>query len=189
MSSLELHGRGKCPFAWRTRIAAFEKGLAFDWIPFDVPSPDPRAAANNADKKSPKLVDGDFSLTESMVIAQYLSEAYPGEPLEAADVKDRAHQRVAQTQLKHFEGDVRPDQPLTDEQRKKVQQGFEQLEGVLADGRAFVGGAQPSIADVQLWPFVHGWLAKGVSIPSSLARATAYWQRVMARPSFVQTRP
>lgn len=39
MNPIELHGRSKCPFAWRTRIAAFEKGVPFEWIPFDVPAP------------------------------------------------------------------------------------------------------------------------------------------------------
>jgi glutathione S-transferase len=189
MNPIELHGRQKCPFAWRTRIAAFEKGVAFEWIPFDVPSPDPRAAAHNADQKSPKLVDGDFSLIESMVIVQFLNEGYPGGALEPLDPKERAKLRVAQSQLGKIEGDVRPDQPVTDELRKKVHQGFEQLEQVLSDGRQFIGGAAPSIPDVQIWPFVSGWIAKGVAIPAALAKATAYWQRVEARPSYVRTRP
>ena len=73
----EIHGKQDCPFAWRVRIVAREKGLPFEWIPFDVPRPDPRAEKNNPERKSPKLVEDGFQLTESLVIAEYLDEAYP----------------------------------------------------------------------------------------------------------------
>ncbi len=189
MTAIEIHGRDKCPYAWRARIAAAEKGIDYEWLPYDVPSPDPRAGAHNADKKSPKLVHGDFSIIESMVISQYLNESHPGAALEPLDAKARAQARVNQTLLARIEGDTRPDQPVTDEHRKKVGQGFEALEGVLADGRAFVGGESPGLADVQIWPFLAGWQSKGVTIPESLPKATAYWKRVQARPSFEKTRP
>jgi glutathione S-transferase len=49
---IEIHGLRMCPFAWRARVCAREKGLAFDWLPFDVPSPDPRALRHNLERKS-----------------------------------------------------------------------------------------------------------------------------------------
>jgi len=36
---LEIHGKRKCPFAWRVGLAAREKGAPFEWVPYDVTSP------------------------------------------------------------------------------------------------------------------------------------------------------
>ena len=73
---IELHGKVACPYAWRTRLAAFEKGVSFDYIAFDAPTPDPRAAQHNPEQRSPLLVHGEFRLTESGVIAQYIEEVW-----------------------------------------------------------------------------------------------------------------
>lgn len=44
-------------------------------------------------RRIPVLVDGDFSVSDSTVIAAYVEEAYPGHPLLPADPKDRAKAR------------------------------------------------------------------------------------------------
>src|SRR5205807_7686116 len=72
---IEIHGKRECPFAWRVRICAREKGLPFEWIPFDGPDPDPRAVRHKPEKKSPKRWEDGFELLESSVILRYLDEA------------------------------------------------------------------------------------------------------------------
>ena len=44
-------------------------------------------------RRIPVLIDGDFSVSDSTVIASYVDEAYPGHPLLPADPKDRARAR------------------------------------------------------------------------------------------------
>ena len=44
-------------------------------------------------RRIPVLVDGDFSVSDSSVICEYLDEAYPGHPLYPADPKQRARAR------------------------------------------------------------------------------------------------
>jgi glutathione S-transferase len=44
-------------------------------------------------RRIPVLIDGDFSVSDSTVIAAYVEEAYPGHPLFPADSKDRARAR------------------------------------------------------------------------------------------------
>jgi len=56
---IELHGKEGCPFAGRTRLCAFEQGGGFESISFNAPHPDPRAARQNPDRRSPLLVHGD----------------------------------------------------------------------------------------------------------------------------------
>jgi len=65
---LEIHGKQECPFAWRVRLTAREKGIAFEWIPHDARSPDPRASQHNPQQRSPLLWDEGFPLVESLVI-------------------------------------------------------------------------------------------------------------------------
>ena len=44
-------------------------------------------------RRIPVLIDGDFSISDSSVIAAYVEEAYPGHPLLPADPRDRARAR------------------------------------------------------------------------------------------------
>src|SRR5207244_7614258 len=92
-SMLEIHGKQECPFAWRVRLAAREKGIAFEWIPHDVGSPDPRASQHNPQQRSPLLWDEGFPLVESLVIAQYIDESREGRALLPGRAKERARMR------------------------------------------------------------------------------------------------
>lgn len=162
-------------------MCAREKRIAFDWLPFDVPSPDPRAAQHNPERKSPKLVDGDFQLIESLVIAGYLDEAYPGRRLQPADARERARMRLRLADLGALEQHVTPEHPANE---KKLRKGFDAIETALRDGRAWLGGAEPDLSDVAVWPFLWTLEEAGVGIPPR-----AYWERAKKRESLVETRP
>lgn len=188
-SVIEIHGRLACPFAWRARLAAAEKGVAFDWVPFDAEPPDARAERNPA-RRSPLLIHGDVQLTESAVIAQYIDEAFPGPALMPAQPAPRARARIDIAELAKLEADTRPGTVPTPEVRTRINQGYELLDKKLADGRAWLGGETPNLADLLIWPFLAGiGLRLGLTIPAELARASAYWQRVVERPSYRSTRP
>jgi glutathione S-transferase len=186
---IEIHGKRDCPFAWRVRIAANEKGLPFDWIPCDVPRPDPRAMENNPEQKSPKLVEDGFELTESLVILGYLDEAYPGRPLQALGARGRAQMRLRLRQLAKLEVLVGPGHPVDEKVRARAAEGHQALEQMLSDGRAFLGGLQPDLSDVAAWPFVSQLEEAGLPIPAPCPKAAAWWQRARGRQSLVATRP
>lgn len=190
MDMIEIHGKRDCPFAWRVRVTAREKELPFQWIPFDVPDPDPRAKQGNPERKSPKLVEDGFELVESLVIVSYLDEAHPGKPLQALSARDRARMRLRSCELgKLLEVHVDPEHPATGEIREKVNGGYALLDRMLIDGRHFLGGNSPDLSDLAVWPFL--WLldAAGLGIPETLRKAAAYWQRVRERESLTSTRP
>ncbi len=177
-----------CPFAWRTRLCACEKGVRFEYIAFDAPEPDARAALRNPERRSPLLVHGAVRLTESGVIALYIEEAFPGRPLLPGGAAERARQRIDALELSKLEVD--PHTELTPEARAGVLAGYERLERKLADGRSWLGGQDPTLVDLLLWPHLIG-LRRPLQLPASagLARVAAYLGRVEARPSLLETRP
>lgn len=187
---IELHGKVECPYAWRARLAAFEKGVRFEYIPFDVADPDPRAAQHNPEHRSPLLVHGEFRLTESGVIAQYLEEAFSGPALLPAQPTARARMRLDIAELAKLEADTRAGVVATPEVRARIQQAYELLERKLADGRSWLGGDSPGLSDVMIWPQLAGLqLRLQLPIPAELARASAYYSRASSRASFRETRP
>ena len=164
----EIHGKRDCPFAWRVRITAREKDLPFEWIPFD---------GTDSHQKSPTLIEDGFQLTESLVIIQYLDEAYPERPLQALGARDRAQMRLRLSELAALEDEA------------KVAAGYEALDRMLADGRVWLGGSGPDLSDVAVWSFLAHLEGAGQRIPENLRRAAAYWARVHDRDSIVSTRP
>jgi glutathione S-transferase len=178
---IEIHGKRLCPFAWRARVCAREKGIRFDWLPFDAPSPDPRALRRNPEQKSPKLVHGDFELIESLVILQYLDEAFSGAALQPSGPRERALLRLRLEKLQGLEQHVTPREPPDPE---KLRKGFDALEEGLAEGRPWLGGSNPDLSDIAVWPFLWTLREAGIEV-----RPAAYWQRARARESLAQTRP
>jgi glutathione S-transferase len=185
---LEIHGKKDCPFAWRVRLTARQKGVDFDWLPYDVPVPDPRTADHNPERKSPLLWEDGFSLPESVVVAQYLDESREGRRLMPANARDRARARLLLTTVvaklevapSHAEG--RREAAI-----EKVRKGHAALDQVLSDGRAYLGGDSVSLPDLMLWPFLALQDRDGVS-PQPV-EAAKYWLRVKDAPALVATRP
>jgi glutathione S-transferase len=185
----EIHGRRDCPFAWRVRIAAREKTLPFDWIPLDVPEPDPRSRLNNPRNRSPLLVEDGFQLAESLVILAYLAEAYPGAPLEALGARERSLMRLRLEELALFEVLVEAGTPVEPKVQAQIAAGWETLEQLLAGGREWLGGVHPDLSDVAIWPFLYRFEEAGLAVPADAQRAAAYWRRARERRSLTSTRP
>jgi glutathione S-transferase len=66
------------PYCWRIRLALRHKGLAFQSIPWRFTEKDRIAFSGQG--KVPVLTDGDWVVTDSWSIAEYLEEAYADRP-------------------------------------------------------------------------------------------------------------
>jgi glutathione S-transferase len=66
------------PYCWRIRMALAHKGLDFKTVPWRFMQKD--AIKPHASEKVPVLVDGDTSVSDSWVIANYLEDKYPDRP-------------------------------------------------------------------------------------------------------------
>lgn len=189
--TVEIHGKIGCPFAWRARIAARLKGVAYEWLPLDAATPDPRSAQHNPDKKSPLLWEDGFTLVESLVIAQYFDEAHASSTSSASlmpkDARERAQTRLAVAELEkllipHDDGHA----AVSPETKAKLDGALASLDKRLADGRAFLGGDAPGLADVSAWPSLALIAAAHVSLPE---RVRVYWDHARAHDAFTFTKP
>ncbi len=81
-------------YSLKARLALCYKGVAVDMRqpPRGYRSPDYRALVPAG--TIPALVDGDFTLTESDAIIEYLDERYPSPSLLPGDARDRARARM-----------------------------------------------------------------------------------------------
>ena len=183
----EIHGKKQCPFAWRVRIAAREKELPFEWLPYDVTGADPRTREHNPDHKSPKLVEDGFELVESLIILAYLDESNPGTALQPEEARARAAMRLRQKELAKLEVHVGPGHPADEAAREKVAAGYAALARMLRDGRQWLGGDRPDLSDVAVWPFL--WMLDEAGLRLPEGPAAAYWARACTRDSLASTQP
>jgi glutathione S-transferase len=66
------------PFCWRTRMALAHKGLGAESIPWRFT--EKAAISPHNSEKVPVLLDGEKSVVDSWVIANYLEDSYPDRP-------------------------------------------------------------------------------------------------------------
>ena len=66
------------PYCWRTRMALAHKGLGAESIPWRFT--EKQAISAHKSEKVPVLLDGEKSVVDSWVIANYLEDTYPDRP-------------------------------------------------------------------------------------------------------------
>lgn len=91
------------PYGMSAFVALHEKGLPFELVPLNLAAKETEAlhfAAQSITRRVPTLIHGDFALSESSAIAEYVDEVFPGTPLYPANVRDRARARQIQAWLR-----------------------------------------------------------------------------------------
>jgi glutathione S-transferase len=91
------------PYAMSAFVA-----LSVKELPFELRTVDLSAGANHAPdfaglsmtRRVPTLVHGDFALSESSAIDEYIEDAFPGVPLYPADARQKARARQVQAWLR-----------------------------------------------------------------------------------------
>lgn len=180
------------PYAMSVFVSLKEKGL-----PFTIQTVDLDAGANHADdyaatsltQRVPTLVDGDFRLSESSAITEYLEDAYPGIALYPASVRDKARARQIQAWLRsdlmpirHERSTIgvfyRPsDAPLSASAEQAVQKLFKAAEALLVHGGENLFDVW-CIADVDLALMLNRLILNGDAVPARLVEyATRQWAR------------
>ncbi|MDD1943146.1 glutathione transferase [Pseudomonas carnis] len=182
------------PYAMSVFVALREKGLAFETLTLDLDAGQNQAAdyvQRSLTQRVPTLVDGDFALSESSAITEYLDQAYPETRVYPADVQQRARARQVQAWLLSdllpirqerstlvvFCGQKRP--PLSAEAQAAATKLITAAQALLADNREYLCG-QWSIADVDLAVMLNRLILNGDAMPAQLV---TYAQRQWQRPS------
>ena len=193
------------PYAMSVFVALHEKQLPFEITTIDLASEaasSPAYAKISLSHRVPTLVDGNFSLSESSAITEYLHEAYPGQALYPAEVKDRARARQVQAWLRSDFMPIRSerttvvlfyaptDVPLSAEAQSAAQILFAGATELLAHGGPYLCGKEWCIADVDLAVMLNRLVLNGDSVPENLAAyASRQWQRPSVQLWVNQERP
>jgi glutathione S-transferase len=182
------------PYAMSAFVALHEKGLAFDLETLDLAKGANRErdyAAASLTQRVPSLVHGDFSLSESSAIAEYLDEAFPGTPLYPSDPHQRARARQIQAWLRSDLMPIREErntqvifygvrrETLSAQAMAAAQTLFDAAQTLLHEGHDNLFGAW-CIADTDLALMLNRLVLHGDAVPEKLA---AYARRQWQRPS------
>ncbi len=175
---MQLYSYYRSSCSYRARIALNLKGLKYDCIPVHLvknggEQHKPEYAQLNPQELVPTFVDGDFVLTQSMAIMEYLEEKYPTPSIMPTGAEERAYVRqisliqVADIHplnnlkiLNHLSGELQVSQvQKTEWYHKWIRQGFDATEKLLERSKfrtgPFVCGDQPTMADMCLIPQVY----------------------------------
>jgi len=104
------------PYAMSAFVALTEKQLSFEVRTLDLAvaaNNDPEYARTSLTQRVPTLIDGDFALSESSAIAEYLNDAYPDPPIFPADLHELARARQVQAWLRSDFMPIRQERPTT----------------------------------------------------------------------------
>ncbi|MBT2372565.1 glutathione transferase [Pseudomonas fluorescens] len=192
------------PYAMSVFVALREKGLEFEVLTLDLD-----ASENNAQgfanlsltQRVPTLVDGDFALSESSAITEYLEEVCPQTPLYPAEPHQRARARQVQAWLRSDLLSIRQERstlvvfygvksaPLSPAAQVAAGKLISAAQALLADNREYLFG-QWSIVDVDLALMLNRLILNGDSVPAELvAYAQRQWQRPSVQEWVNQQRP
>lgn len=182
------------PYALSVFVTLREKGLAFDTLTLDLDAAQQLAAdfaQLSLTRRVPTLVDGDFALSESSAITEYLEEVHPQTPVYPADTRQRARARQVQAWLRSdllpirqerstlvvFYGQKMP--PLSPVAEAAAAKLISAAQTLLAGNAAYLFG-EWSIVDVDLAVMLNRLILNGDRVPAEMVD---YAQRQWQRPS------
>lgn len=182
------------PYAMSVFVALKHKGMPFELRTVDLDAGanhTPAYARASLTQRVPLLVDGDFQLSESTAITEYLEDLYAGAPLYPADLKDKARARQVQAWLRSDLLALRTERstqvifyapvpaPLSGAARAAADKLLLAAATLLAPGSDYLFG-EWSLADVDLALMLNRLAANGDAVPERLA---AYVRRQWAHPA------
>jgi glutathione S-transferase len=182
------------PYAMSVFVALQEKQLPCEIVTVDLAAKANKEtgfAAKSLTQRVPTLVHGDFALSESSAIAEYLDEVFPGKPLYPSEPRNRARARQVQAWLRSdlmpirqerstevvFLGARKP--PLSAEAQAAAERLLFAAQALLpVNGENLFGSW--CIADTDLALMLNRLVLNGDAVPASLA---AYARHQWLRPS------
>lgn len=180
------------PYAMSVFVALREKGIEFELSPLDLDAFENQSedyASLSLTQRVPTLVHGDFALSESSAITEYLEDVFPQTPVYPQELRQRAKARQIQAWLRSDLLPIRQERstlvvfyglksaPLSPAAESAARKLISAAQALLADGREYLFG-QWSIADVDLALMLNRLILNDDALPSALVKyAQRQWQR------------
>ena len=189
---LYTNARLTSPYVMSVFVALTEKNLPFELHTVDLDQQaqhDTEYAALSTTQRVPTLLHGDFSLSESSAITEYLEDTFPHSPIYPKDARQRAIARLVQAWLRSDFLPIRNERdtevvfygakraPLSDAAKHARDKLIHGVGRLMPTGQSNLFGAY-SIADTDLAMILMRLIAHGDELPSHLREyALAQWQR------------
>jgi glutathione S-transferase len=182
------------PYAMSAFVVLREKGIEFEMSPLDLEAYENQSegyASLSQTQRVPTLVHGDFALSESSAITEYLEDVFPQVPVYPQDLWLRAKARQVQAWVRSDLLPIRQERstlvvfyglkskPLSPAAESAARKLFGAALTLLADNPEYLFG-QWSIADVDLALMLNRLILNGDSVPPMLVE---YAQRQWLRPT------
>jgi glutathione S-transferase len=180
------------PYAMSVFVALREKGIEFELSPLDLDAFENQSedyASLSLTQRVPTLVHGDFALSESSAITEYLEDVLPQAPVYPQELTQRAKARQVQAWLRSDLLPIRQERstlvvfyglksaPLSPAAESAARKLIGAAQALLVDGREYLFG-QWSIVDVDLALMLNRLILNGDAMPSALVEyAQRQWQR------------
>ena len=180
------------PYAMSAFVVLREKGIEFEMIPLDLDASENQSevyASLSQTQRVPTLVHGDFALSESSSITEYLEDVFPQAPVYPRDLMQHAKARQVQAWVRSDLLPIRQERstlvvfyglksnPLSPTAESAARKLFGAALTLLADSPEYLFG-QWSIADVDLALMLNRLIFNGDSVPPALVEyAQRQWQR------------
>jgi glutathione S-transferase len=183
------------PYALAAFVTLKEKNLPFEIREIDLDADahhDSDYAKRSLTERIPTLMHGDFALSESSAICEYLEDAFPTAPrIYPSDVQARARARQVQAWIRSDFMPIRIERststvfqndaikPLSNDAKAAAEKLFRAADALIgnASGNLF---DQWCIADVDLAMMLNRLVHNGDAVPEKLA---AYVRKQWSRPS------
>ena len=201
---LYLDAQFASPYAMSAFVALSEKGLSFEVTTVDLAVNENLAvnfASKSLTRRVPTLLHGDFSLSESSAIAEYINESCSGVALYPVERRSKARARQVQAWLRSDLISIRQERstevvfygskakPLSSAACEAAEKLFSVAEALLPSESEYLCG-QWSIADVDLALMLNRLVLHGDPVPERLAvYANRQWQRSTVQKWVNQERP
>lgn len=193
---MKLYTAKISPFAAMCRIQIYYKGLDVELLELPDDATWGDVGALSPLKKIPLLIDDDLVIPESYVIAEYLEDRFPEQPLRPDGAAELARMRlIARIADQYIMVPLTPlfahlsrkhrDQKVVEQQLGLVDTGLAALDFYLS-GSTYAIGGKTTLADCALVPvlvFIEKYLPFfAVDAFSNYKKLSCYWNGVSADP-------
>ncbi|XP_071959692.1 glutathione S-transferase omega-1-like isoform X1 [Antedon mediterranea] len=157
---LRLYSMQFCPFAQRARLVAEAKGLDYEVINCNLKKKPEWLLERNPNGQVPALEHDEKVLYESLIVADYLDDAYPGRKLKSSDSYQRAQDDLIVNQfgskiVPAYYKTLRSPPEGRDAAVQELIEKLSVLEKIMSKrAKPFLGGKKPGMVDFMIWPWL-----------------------------------